>query len=56
MLRIMALRDHAAKFRDLARHEMNTAIRERLLSMANECDDMATRIEAILKQSEGNSS
>ena len=56
MLRIRALREHATKFRDLAKHEMNAAIRERLQSIANECDDMARRIETDLKRSEGNSS
>ena len=48
MLRVEALRDHAAKLQELARKETSPVIRTRLWAMADQCEEVIKMIERSL--------
>ena len=53
MDRADTLREQASKFRELARTDSAGSIRDKLLGLASQCDDLARSIEAgKLKASE----
>jgi len=46
MDRADTLREQASKFRELARTDKGGSIRDKLLGLASQCDDLARSIEA----------